>query len=190
MTRRLLVGLVVAAIAMVMAVNASAFDGNRKGFVIGIGVGPSITSWTDEEGSWKSDRENDFGVGTIFKIGYGVNENLLIYYTNNVAWFSVGDGESFTVTSGITALGGSYYLNTESPSLFINGLVGIGVWAAPFESNSESAMGLGLGAGIGYEFSKHFNVNATLMYGMPKFSDSEEKIKALNVLVTFNVLGY
>lgn len=190
MTRRLLVGLVVAAIAMVTAIDASAFDGNRRGFVIGIGVGPSLTSSIAELGSFTSDRENNFGVGTIFKIGYGVNENLLIYYTNNVAWFSVGDGESVTIVSGISALGGSYYLNPGAPSLYINGLVGLSIWAAPFEADSESASGIGFGAGVGYEFSKYFDVNATLMYGMPKVSDSEVELKALNVLVTFNVLGY
>lgn len=61
--------------------NAHAFDGQRKGFLLGIGLGPGFTSFTQEVAvsifgfheSVKSDRENKAGVISDLKIGYAPN---------------------------------------------------------------------------------------------------------------------
>jgi hypothetical protein len=84
------------AVALVlMASDASALDGNRKGFVIGFGVGPAATTFRqgiDVLGrSHTSDTEQKIGIATDFKIGVGASDRLLLYYTAHVSWFKHGD---------------------------------------------------------------------------------------------------
>jgi hypothetical protein len=192
MSRKFLAGLVTMLMATAMATNASAFDGNRKGFAIGFGAGPSLTSWTVQEGRWTSDRQNDFGFNTIFKLGYGANENLLIYYTNNVSWYSGGEVETLFFMNGITGIGGAYYFKPEGPTPYFHALAGVSVCMTPFEQYHEKdvSTGTGFGAGIGYELAKHYSIEATLMYSMFSDNESDEEVKALAILVTVNALGY
>ena len=59
--------------------SVQAFDGERKGFIIGLGVGTGFTSISDWE-------EYKFGFQTDFKIGFAPSNSLTIYYNSKVSW--------------------------------------------------------------------------------------------------------
>ncbi len=157
--RRRLFGLMVMTVLLATVTASKAFDGNRKGFMLGFGAGGSITSFTQTlsglgapfDGT--SDRENSFGFATSFKIGAGFNEQFMLYYVNNLAWFSLDNvlGETVTIGNGVGLIGVSYYLQPEKPSMYILGLIGLATWDAIFESDSSASTGFGLGGGFGWE---------------------------------------
>jgi hypothetical protein len=189
--------------------NAYAFDGKRKGFFLGGGLGPGFTSfketitysgWFDGESSESSDWESKFGLMTNFKIGYAPSDVVEIHYTNKISWFAskvyfFGEsmGEDVTMASGLSALGVTYYFKPEAPSPFIAGGVGLSTLSLPFESHSEIKFGGGLFAGGGYEFTRHFSVELDLIWG--KVSDLAlfgigSSTNVLSVTLTVNALAY
>lgn len=198
MANRFLVLILTFVFVSVFAAGAFAFDDSRKGFVIGISAGPSLTSFTqtieflDQEET--SDRENSFGAGTDFRIGYGPNENLLIYYKNGVTWFSMENalGDNVIVANGVGGVGVSYFLTPEAPSFFLTGGLGFSFWMLPFEEGTDTWIGLGLSVGAGYEFAPHWVVEASAMYGNP--SDEAGGLtattNALGFMLTIGYLGY
>ena len=210
--RGLVAFLLVAAI-VVTATSVSALDGTRKGFILGFGVGPSVTSWSLEfeaslgpfSESAKSDTESNFGIGTDFKIGGGITEKFLLYYVNRISWFGfdwtvfeVSGGtditQSITFAYGVGLLGASYYFNVDAPSMYLVGTVGISTWTAPFEDWwDEYWIGAGVSAGLGYEFAKHWSVEGTVNIGKPSyelFPGVELSTNAVAFMVTVGGMLY
>jgi opacity protein-like surface antigen len=106
---------IVVALLSALPTASDAFDKERKGFILGFGLGPSVSSFTQEfsydwgnnpppssttnpsparlpvTGNASSDRIKNFGVATSLKIGWGLSEQLLVYYIAQVAWFRHDD---------------------------------------------------------------------------------------------------
>ncbi len=86
-------------ISLFFTVQLYAFNGSRKGFVLGFAGGLSYTSYEHKAAKLvepKLMREvtdtypyKDSGVGlaTNFILGYGFTDQFILHYTNNVAWF-------------------------------------------------------------------------------------------------------
>lgn len=152
--------------ALSAARSAEAFDGTRKGFVLGFGAGPGITSFSQIGGDF------DPGVAkslvTVSRIGIGLSEQVLVYFGGNTSWFPATDrsGDDAFVSYGVGLAGASWYLSARSPSPYVTGLVGIATWNRPFD-DPDSQIGFGLGAGVGFEFSRHWSVEATVKWGRP-----------------------
>jgi hypothetical protein len=190
-------------ILFLVTTNSYAFDGQRKGFLLGIGIGPGFTSFTQKVAvsfgeinmSAESDRESKAGVMTDFKIGYAPENTWAIYYTSKVSWFGMTNalGNKVTIANGLGALAASYWFKPQAPSPFIAGGFGYSTWALPFEDNPpETWMGIGLFAGGGYEFSRHVNIEGYLCWGKPKREEFgiEASSNALSFMLTINALAY
>lgn len=186
-------------VLLAISTPSSAFDGNKKGFMLGGGLGPAFSSFTQEVditglGSAKSDRESKAGLGTDFRIGAGVSEQFMLYYVNRVAWFSIENvfSENVTIANSIGLLGGSYYLKPDATGMYLNGLVGLSSWTAPFESGAEAAVGFGIGVGAGYEFAKHWSVEANLGFGAPSDESGGTKVttNVTSFAITINGIAY
>ena len=190
-------------ITLFLIVSANAFDGKRKGFILGFGIGPGLTSFTQEVAGrdyyqdWvivKSDRSNKMAIMTDFKIGYAPTDFYEIYYTSKVSWFGITNvlGDNVTIANGLGALGATYYFTPQVPSPFISGGIGFSTWATPFESGSKTWTGFGLFAGVGYEFARHWSVEFDLLWGKPGTSEFgiDVSSNAFSVKATVNVLGY
>ena len=140
---RTLVFLYVLGALILVPTLSHAFDNHRKGFILGFGAGPAVTSFTQtlSEGflSVTSDRENKIGLATNFRIGAGISEQVLVYYVNCVSWFSLDNalGSTVTIASSVGLLGATYYFQEFSPSPYIHGLIGLSSWYPPFESNTK-----------------------------------------------------
>ena len=164
--------------------NLFAFDGKRKGFILGFGAGFSNISFKQKiegyGGSITSDKENKIGFGSDFKIGYAPNNKVEIYYFSKVAWFSILNAlnDNVTISDGVAGAGLSYYLspklneNEWTSSTFISCGFGWSGWSTPFEEGSESWTGLGFFVGSGYEFSKHYRIEANLFINNPSTKES------------------
>lgn len=190
-----------AVIAMLLCSVASiptdsfAFDGQKKGFILGLGIGPGMDSFTQDITSdfidVESARETKPALITDFKIGYAPNNQLLVYYVSKVAWFGLTNAfdESVTITNGNGGIGVSYFLNSKN---FIAGGLGLSTWNTPFESGSKASTGLGIFVGGGREMSKNWTVEGGIGWGNPKYSEDDVKLttKAVSLMVSFNHLWY
>ena len=177
---------------------AGAFDGERQGFILGIGVGAGLTTYTQTissgSNSLTSDRENEFPLMTDFKIGYAPNDLVEIYWVNKVSWFSMENalGDDVTITNGLGGLGVTYFFEPAAPSAFVSGGIGFSSWTVPFEEEAEVWSGFGLTAGAGYEFATHWYVAGDVCWGKPSTEEYglDFSVDALSVKLTINVIGY
>jgi opacity protein-like surface antigen len=204
MRARLLLLALLIVVASQLASVAYAFNGERKGFILGLGAGPGITSYSLEVDGESGDDESKFGLNTDFRIGYAPSDLVQIYWMSKVAWFSqefVTDftydpytqeydavEEDVTVATGVAGLGATYFFQPTAPSPFILGGIGYSSFSTPFESDSESQIGFGIAAGGGYEFAKHWTIEGTLTYGKPSEDDFSWSVVGLKA--TINWLGY
>lgn len=96
---------------------AKAFDGKRKGFVLGGSLGLGLDSFTQTIDRGRSqiigDRETKDALHTGFLIGVGFSEQMLLYYSYRMAWFGITNAldENVTIANGISGVGLSYYMN-------------------------------------------------------------------------------
>jgi hypothetical protein len=197
--RKVTVILALVACCVIHSVSAEAFDGKRKGFQLGFGLGGGFSHVTQKvtvsypyQDSAEAS-EDHFGIASDFKLGAGITERFALYYVNRMNWFG-GDnalGNSVIFTSSVGLVGGSYYLSEETPSMYLLGLVGVAAWDTPFE-DSDPSSGFGMGIGVGWEFARHYSVEATVNYGSPSTDDYGISLdtKFTMVLITLNALAY
>jgi hypothetical protein len=185
-------------VVLALVTNVYAFDGQRKGFVIGFGLGGGYTTFTQTIEfmglSETGDRENKFGLHTDIKIGYAPSNQLLIYWMNNFTWFSTENifDDNVTFASGVSGFGFSYSFSSEDKSAFLRGGIGGSAWMAPFDSDIDSWYGFGVVGGFGYEFAKHWSIEAIVMWSNPTSEDLGINLKteAFSFAITLNILGY
>jgi len=184
---RKLVLLGIAVSLLLLPPEAQAFNGERGGFILGLGAGFGSAKWTisAEEGSVSAEVSNtESGIATSFKIGGGISDQMLLYYSNRVVFFSVEDHSFY---QGMSAVAGSYYLEPTGPSVYFTGELGIGVVADRDAGESES--GLGLGLGVGYDFGNHIVVEGSYMHSTVA-SEGEADWSISNMTLTVNWLGF
>lgn len=182
-----------------LSTTALAFDGKRKGFTLGGGLGAGMTSFRQELAvpprfQLDSETVNKGAMVIDFRIGYAPTDQLDLYYIHEVSWFGMTNvlDETVTIVNSTGGLGATYYLAPRAPSVYLLGLIGLSMWSAPFESHSDTWTGFGVGAGVGYEFVPHWALEGSLSYGNPQTSAGPLTLttKATSVRVSVNVQGY
>ncbi len=169
--------LTLALLLLVAPLTASAFDGERKGFMLNLGLGFGQGKASDS--SYTADGT---GFATDFKIGGGPSNQFLVYYTNRVLWYTP-DGAQSTWYNGMSAAGVSYFLEPTAPSFFFSGALGIGVWS--YNDNFDNETGFGFTIGAGYEFARNFIAEITYMN-----SGLDYDINISNIAITVAWLAY
>jgi hypothetical protein len=186
-------------IVMLTGISAQAFNGQRKGFILGGGLGFGMTSYTQtlKQGSISitSERENKGAFNTNFQIGYAPSDQVAIYYVSKVAWFSMTNAydDEVTIASGAGGLGLSYYQKPVAPSLIFTGGIAVSSWALPFEDDAPDPwQGFGIYGGIGYEFARHVSAELDLVYGKPDTKEDGVTASAnvISVMFTINALAF
>jgi hypothetical protein len=162
---------------LVLSSQVMAFNGQRKGFILGGGLGAGWLNYQEPGLEF-----NKFAPAGNFKIGYAPSNSLEIYFTDNVHQFNYG-GLSFAV--GLGGVGLTKYLNPEGTGFFVFGGAGIGLFMV-LESGGGSENGLGLIGGIGFDIAKHWNIQADVLYT----SIASGAIKSLSVRATINFLAF
>jgi len=134
---------------------ATAFDNERKGFLLGfgLGVGGQTMRFSDEA------REN-FSGGGVFgspRIGWGLSDNTELYAFNagitSLQFYFI----PIPYTASVTGLGIRQYLNWPMKGLYVGAGGGMG------SINWVKGVGLGGMADLGWEFSKHWTLGFQAM---------------------------
>ena len=163
-----------------------AFDGVRKGFAMGIGLGyapyanPNITNF-DNDYSFK-------GVGMNLIVGYNWN------HKNLLAWEILGavnasenskDDEGFIGINGVTW----YHYFDPTPKSFYT-IAGMGrLISFPMTNDySYTTTGLGFVLGGGYEFTKQVQLSVYYLGG--KTSDHNIKVNNNMIMTIISVVAY
>ena len=182
--------------------------GRRKGFICGLGVGAGLTNftaplaayWGDAyEGSWPDPRQTTAAFGTELKIGHGLSDQFLLYYTSRISWLPLSHLYRDTVVANGSAGAGVMYFPLRTVNFYFVGSLGLAVlttWQPPFKLEKARQTGLAVSGGIGYEFSPHLTVDFTVSFGHANrihFDDiTEIKVadEIVTYLVTLNALAY
>ncbi len=196
---KLALSIMVIGIIFVVSIPSQAFDGQRKGFLLGFGIGPGYTSFDltyDSAGTTIYETsESKVGMFTNFKIGFAPSNKLMVYWTSNVSWFGLSDSttndESKTFAAGVGGLGISYYFQPEAPSLYITLGGGLGTWSQPFEG-TDPWVGYGITGGLGYEFSRNWSLELNFIYGnaTDEAGEFEFESQPIAIGLTINAIGY
>ena len=198
MTRKTMMAVLTLSLMFGIATGGFALDGNRKGFIIGIGGGPGYTTFnqTFKSSSFTntSDRQKKRTFMSDFRIGYAPGNLLQIYWMSKVSWFKlkISPEDDVILANGFGGVGATYSFNSTGPSPFVTGGLGFSTWALPFEQGAETMIGFGAIAGVGHEFARHWSVEFDLMLGQPSTRESVAELttNALSFKLTLNVLAY
>ena len=168
--KKLIVLLIVSVLAL--AASTSAFDGMRKGFVLGGGLGfaPAI-NWESED--FPAFKEDASGVAANFFLGYAWDEqNMIVWEANGVSWNS--DWSDDGITQGFSGASYYHYFGMVGRSAFIVGGLGLTMFHPEGYDANDAKGGLLLGGG--YEFARHWQVAGYFSFGKTRekgFSDYE-----------------
>jgi len=158
---------------------------NRKGFIIGGGIGIGGLAMKFSGGGASATNEEGT-IQTDFKIGYAPSNSLEIFYISKVAWWS---SNSITFINGLSSIGFLKYTNTsQATGFFFSGGLGLSSLDAPFEANSSASTGFGLFGGIGYEFTKHWSFQADLL--LSNIEEAGVTLNTVGLRAGLNVTAY
>jgi len=172
----------------------SAWDGQRKGFVLGMSMGPSRVTLNHGIGDSKEVFEST-GISGKGIIGYAPSNNAVVYFSDRVDFFNFewSDSSDASIGGGAAGfgMGVTYFLYPESPSFFLDGGVGIDlIFYDPVKDEFET--GVYLEAGAGYEIHPHLAVEFEALWH--DLSDnartSTTTATATTYKITFVLLGY
>lgn len=173
--------LITLAAVLLMAASAGAFDGLRKGFVLGGGLGLAPTADWDFEVSGVSIGEDGSGMGLNLLIGYAWDgQNMIVYEGNVCSWTS--DLVDETITQGFNGASWYHYFGPTGKSFFT--ATGIGYYVFNVETYEDNKPAFGLLLGGGYEFARHVQVAAYFSTGKTKDSGIDFSHTHFNILVS------
>ena len=150
-----------------------AWDGNRKGFIAGIGLGGGQTDFGADY----------TGVLTNFKLGFAPSNQLLLYWHSTVVFFEDDFVEDIWI-DGMGGLSAEYHF-IDKPRNSLYGILGLGYHNVANTDEGDNEMGFGVRVGLGFEFLRHVSIEATLMKGF-----NDEPYDSMVMGVSLNVLGY
>lgn len=182
--------------------------GRRKGFICGIGTGVGYTNftaplaayWGDTyEDSWPDPRQTKSAFATELKIGHGLSDQFLLYYTSRISWIPLSNLYRDTMVANGSAGAGLMYFPLRNVDFYLVGTLGLAVlttWQPPFKLERARQTGLAASGGIGYEFLSHLTVDFTVSFGHANrihFDDITEikfADEIVTYLVTLNAFAY
>ena len=178
----------------VSVLRVSAFEGKRKGFILGVGAGIGTTSY-----SWKlthkftpivqSESRTKLAIMYDFKIGYAPNNHWEIFIVDKEAYF--GNARQI---NGILALAFTKTKREEAPTTYFTGGFGfpygfnISSYNWRISSWSKRDYAFGLYGGYGYEFRPHISLEAALLYGHA--TNYGYRYRNFSIILTINALDY
>lgn len=181
--------LVLTSMLIVMVASCSfAFDGNRKGFVMGIGpsICPVMSRSVDNEFDYRGytfGDETNPGYGINLMIGYAIdNYNTISLGGTGYMGESndLGDNEVFQGFFGFTW---SHYFGEKGNSFLTT--IGIGDYAFDVDERDEFDARFGYMAGVGYEFTPHVQISLQYASGTTDYRGLDVNHYDFSANVTF-----
>ena len=153
---------ILTALSLLISSSAFSFEGLRKGFVIGGGLGFTPSAEFRIDGI--DGKADNSGAGVNIVIGYGWDEQNIIAFEVNGSGYKV---EGFDVSQGFGGVSWYHYFGEVGKSFFTN--VGLGSYNFSVDEYDTDPGG-GILIGCGYEFARHWQVAGYL--GAGKTSES------------------
>lgn len=184
------------------------FLGKRQGFIFGIGFGVGATNFAEPlaeywgsayKGNRLDSRATTSAFSTSIKIGHGLSDRFLLYYTSQISWHPLWNLYRDTTIANGTAGVGMMYFPLRNVDVYLLGSVGLATlvtWHPPFKLEKARPTGLAVSGGIGYELAPHLSVDFTVRFGNAARSELDDineitlTNEVLTFLVTLNGLAY
>ena len=185
------------------------FRGRRKGFITGFSVGVGRTSFTEplaqyywrgtQETDWSTERLTRSALVTELKIGHGLSDQFLLYYTSRISWLPLQHFYKDTMIANGAAGAGLMYFPFRRIGLYLVGNIGLATlvtWQPPLTLENARQTGVSVSWGIGYEFLSHWSIDFTVNTGSARTTrvDDLSEITLRDEITTFsvnlNVLAY
>jgi hypothetical protein len=192
--------------SLIIPSQVSAWDGQRKGFIFGVGGGAAINRTTSAIGN-TSESNNYTGMNVAARIGYATSNNLGLYVFDNISifdetfldsvpkYFLLPFGEQMVVEKQLThfeiGIGASYYFEEAAPSFFLEGGFGFCNFGDAVFQDEKTGVAYDLAAG--YEFSRHWSAKLEFLgatAGYDNYMIAGKKSTIYTFIFTVNVLGY
>ena len=161
--RKILLVLLLALTAL--PASSSAFNGERKGFVLGGGLGLAPMARWSVDVFGDSYDESKVGFGVQLVIGYAWDEFNMIVYEGNVTGFSQDFGSygSQSIAQGFNGASWYHYFGPKGCTFFTT--AGLGFYYFDVEDFDTNDAGIGYLLGGGYEFTPHVQAGIYLSGG-------------------------
>ncbi|RKU25278.1 hypothetical protein C6499_15040 [Candidatus Poribacteria bacterium] len=178
------------------------YRGRRKGFIFGLGVGVGQTSFTEplaeyywrnaQEADWLTTRQARAALVTELKIGHGLTDQFLLYYTSRISWLPLQHFTKDTTIANGAAGAGFMYFPFRKRGLYLVGNIGLATlvtWQPPLTLQNARQTGVSVSGGIGYEILSHWSIDFTVNSGGAKMTrvDDPSEIAFRDDILTFSV---
>ena len=182
---------IVGVLTLLLASTSFGFDGNRKGFVLGGGLGFAPISGWSGRGTFGAAQvvidtsEYRTGAGFNFLIGHGWDEkNLIVFEINMSRWNSdLLDNQPTTVQGTIGAVW-YHYFGLPGRSFFT--AAGLGPYRVirVASRTMDQSVGGGIMLGGGYEFARHWQLGGYFSTGFSSATYGNWSYTDFKVLVS------
>lgn len=185
------------------------YRGRRKGFIFGLSAGVGRTSFTKPlaEYYWRhayesegtTERQTRSALVTELKIGHGLNDQFLLYYTSRISWLPLQHFSKDTTIANGAAGAGFMYFPFRKRGLYLVGNIGLATlvtWQPPLTLKNARQTGVSVSGGIGYELFSHWSLDFTVNSGsarMTRVDDPSEIVfrdEILTYSLNLNMLAY
>ena len=178
------------------------YRGRRKGFIFGLSAGVGSTSFTKpfaeyywrhaDESEWSTERQTRSALVTELKIGHGLNDQFLLYYTSRISWLPLQHFAKDTVVANGAAGVGAMFFPFRRRGLYLVGNIGLATlvtWEPPLTLENARQTGVSTSWGIGYELFSHWSIDFTVNSGSARMTsvDDLSEIEFRDEITTFSV---
>ena len=154
-----------------------AFDGNRKGFVVGIGAGVApVAKWSRSFGI----NETQSGFAFNLVVGHGLSSKDLVVWS---ALGATNTSDVFVnqVVQGISSFQWYHFLSNQDQSFYTS--IGIGVMVFQPDRGTTRQGGIGFKGELGYEVEKHLLIGTYGILGQTNRRGSTLTHKQFGILL-------
>jgi len=189
------------------------FDGQRKGFIIGMGLGVGHSTWrkiteTRIDTTFSVDskivhKSNDYGLGIGVQIGYAPTNKLIFHNFFQAVVFEdykeKDEEKRKSYENGIGGFAATYYFrpgqmeNSWRSSFYFSTGMGYANWVEAIkEKEILDLFGSGVYLGIGYEFLKYRRFELSFNVSNPSHKTSllKSTVESFSIMLSFAAIAY
>jgi len=163
-----------------------AFDGQREGFFIGVGIGPGIfRSDLMDPQRYHDPEETGSTLSLDLKVGTGVADRLQVYWASKANWVL----ERRTTFIGSAGLGIRAYLRTAGSGPFLAVTAGYSSWSGedPWDDDENAGTaGPGWSLSAGYELGNAWDLELSGFVNRLRSGDPEIDVSSFRVTLNKN----